>query len=88
MFEKDDICISSFESRSNKKGITKRYCKVRIISVFDYNTHNEPIYNVYNIDLEKYEKIGSFYLKLDLTTMRDKKIDELLNKKNERYSNT
>lgn len=73
-FKKGDICISKFESRSNKSGLVKRNCKVRITS-----EAYTGVYNVYNIDFKRYEQIGEFYLELDIVESRDKKIDEILN---------
>jgi hypothetical protein len=72
-FKKGDICISKFKSRSNKTGLEKRNCKVRINSVA-----YTKCYNVYNIDFKRYEKIGEFYLELDLSETRDRKLEELL----------
>jgi len=47
-----------------------------------YNLHirsGRDIYNVYNLDFERYEKIGEFYLKLDLEETRNHKLKNLLN---------
>jgi hypothetical protein len=76
-FKKGDICISKYQSRSNKTGLIKRNCKVRITSISRYD--NVKCYNVYNIDFKRYETIGEFYLELDLSETRDRKLEELLN---------
>jgi hypothetical protein len=76
-FKKDDICICSYHLRKNiKKGesITKNDCRVRITSQSGRN-----LYNVYNLDFERYEKIGKIYLKLDLEETRNFKLKQLFN---------
>ena len=77
-FKKGDICISKYQSRSYKTGLIKRNCKVRITSISKYD-NNVKCYNVYNIDFKRYEIIGEFYLELDLSEKRDRKLEELLN---------
>jgi hypothetical protein len=76
-FKKDDICICSYYLRKNiKKGesITKNNCRVRITSKSGKN-----LYNVYNLDFERYEKLGKIYLKFSLEETRNFKLKQLLN---------
>lgn len=76
-FNKGDICISSCLSRQNSTGILKRGCKVRIIRLIGQNSNNN-VYSVFNLDFNRYEQLGSIYLELDKSEIRDRKIEELL----------
>lgn len=76
MLNKGDICICT--KRLMVKRLEKRIiCKVRITSVHE-KTINGYCYNVYNIDLNRYEKIGDRYLKLLIDETRDVKLRKLL----------
>lgn len=89
-FKKGDICICSYSLRKTGNGTiqVKKDCKVRITSLDRLNkiSISEDItiddttycYNVYNIDYDRYEKIGEFYLKLDLEETRSQKLKKLL----------
>ena len=70
-FKKGDICICSYSLRKTGNGglQVKKDCKVRItsldrlnkISLSDYDIDDTTYcYNVYNIDYDRYEKIGEF----------------------------
>ena len=76
-FNKGDICISSYLSRQNSTGISKRGCKVRIVRLIGQN-YNNNFYSVFNLDFNRYEKLGCIYLELDKSEIRDRKIKELL----------
>jgi hypothetical protein len=78
-FKKGDICICSFTLRRkvNSSWIEKNDCLVRIIKAVNKHA-NGWTYGVYNIDFQRYERIGGFYLKLDISEMRNQKLNELL----------
>lgn len=77
-FKKGDICNCSFtlRSRSGLSWIEKNDCLVRIIRAL--KKHDRWTYSVYNIDFKRYEKIGEFYLKLNISETRNQKLNELL----------
>jgi hypothetical protein len=79
-FKKGDICICSFTLKKNinNSWVEKNDCRVRVIRAVS-NHDNGWTYSVYNIDFQRYEQIGGFYLKLDLSEMRNQKLNELLN---------
>ena len=75
--KKDDICVCSYHLRKNNKNgesVTKNDCLVRVTSQSGRN-----LYNVYNLDFKRYEKIGRFYLRLNLEETRNFKLKKLLN---------
>lgn len=78
-FEKGDICVCSFTLRKkiNNSLVDKNDCLVRIIRAVNKHA-NGWTYSVYNIDFQRYERIGGFYLKLDISEMRNQKLNELL----------
>jgi hypothetical protein len=78
-FNKGDICICSFNLRKkiNSSWIEKNDCLVRIIKAGSKHV-NGWTYSVYNIDFKRYERIGGFYLKIDISEMRNKKLNEIL----------
>lgn len=83
-FKKGDICIC--QVTLNKRKVSKKGCKVRITSIayefknnqFVQDNYGKFCYNVYNIDFDRYEKIGGRFLKLDLQENRQSKINKLL----------
>jgi hypothetical protein len=79
-FKSGDICICSYPlmKKANKSMIKKRDCRVRIIREIYTNT-NGPVYSTYNIDFERYDRLGERFLTLDLQYIRDKKLNEILN---------
>lgn len=80
-FKKGDICRCSFtlRSRSGQSWIEKNDCLVRIIKVVENDDALDiTVYSVYNIDFKRYERIGEFYLKLDISEMRNQKLNALL----------
>lgn len=74
-----DICICSYNLRKKIRGswVEKNDCRVRVIRPLAKHA-NGWTYSVYNIDFKRYEKIGDFYLKLDISEMRNQKLNELL----------
>lgn len=78
-FKKGDICICSFTLRKkiNNSWVDKNDCIVRIIKAVNKHA-NGWTYSVYNIDFHRYERIGGFYLKLDISETRNQKLNELL----------
>lgn len=76
MLNKGDICICT-KRLTVKRHIKRFICKVRITSLHE-KTINGYCYNVYNIDLDRYEKIGDRYLKLLIDETRDVKLKKLL----------
>jgi hypothetical protein len=79
MFKRGDICICTYKLRSNKLGITKSDCKVRIVSSKKLMFSSKVIYSVYNLDFKRYEQVSDFYLKLDKYQNRINNINKLLN---------
>lgn len=78
IFKKDDICITTLKVKKFK-GI-KRYAKVRVISFKSFTEFDriKYVYSVWNIDLERYEKIGERYLKLLKDETREYNINKIL----------
>lgn len=85
-FKKGDICVCSFKLKkritndSNKLSywIEKKDCRVRIISL-ERKHNNGYTYNVYNVDFNRYEKVGDVYLRLDIQYIRNQKIEKIIN---------
>jgi hypothetical protein len=79
-FKPGDICICSYPliKKGNKSMIKKRDCRVRIIREI-YTNLNGSVYSTYNIDFERYDRLGERFLTLDLQYIRDKKLNEILN---------
>lgn len=84
-FKKGDICICKLKltNRSNSSKITlkKKDCKVRIVSIGGKSPSESYWYNVYNIDFNRYEKIGEIFLKLDISENRQIKLNNILDEK-------
>lgn len=79
-FKTGDVCICNFslKKRNGRFWDKKKDCRVRIIKPI-YSNLNGWVYSTYNIDFNRYEKIGEMYLKIDLQYIRDKKLNEILN---------
>lgn len=88
-FKRGDICICKRKLyKRTKKTLNGRTiqlgnigtlgCKVRITSL-SYENKTGQCYNVYNIDLERYEKIEGRYLELDISQTRENRLNEILN---------
>lgn len=81
-FKRGDICICKLNltkrSKSSKTTLKKKDCKVRITSLGGENSRGACWYNVYNIDFNRYEKIGEIFLQLDISENRQIKLNKLL----------
>jgi hypothetical protein len=77
-FKKDDLCVCRYTLKKKINGvwISKDDCLVRVIKL---DMTHANAYRVYNIDFERYEKIGGMYLKINLQESRNKRLNELFN---------
>ena len=76
-FKKGDICACVYPLTTRKDPKRRFGCIVRITSL-DGESDNGYCYNVYNITLNRYEKIGGYYLRLLIGETRDEKLKKLL----------
>lgn len=77
-FKKGDILIKLDKSgkKINGKIIKKNNTRVRVICfLFFSDVTKLNLYNVYNIDLDKYEVAIEDFLKLDIEYLRNKKLE-------------